>query len=558
MAGGLGRIPKSNIGPWAREIIDECLITRDNRRSEYAYYKNLFYTGSEDQNASKDNCCYSHIDKLSSYLFSPAYLRFSLEFEADETMEWMEINDIATRHFNREFHRRRMGLAFAQANDVALIKGCSILKVTWGHSGLHPNIIQPDFFGVLREDIEDLDEQDAFVHSYFLTEAQFMRMMYPNPRAKELLTKVQDTQPSANPELEDNYIHQLVMGGIQPVSIGAPTGNKGSVNYLAYPPGPRLAASVASKLIKVDDLWFMNTEANGGDGDWNCVRMVGDIVLEGYYQLQNLSGIKGSHPFTKVCANEVPGYFWGRSELATIAPTQILINARMNDADTIYRLQAKPPRAFTGFSNITDEKARALLTAGGTLTDSSAMNGKVQSLAPEMPANLLEYINMLKQNIETQGGFTPITSGQGDVGVRAGAHAQTLLKTAAPRLLDRALILEGQCSSYADTCFDFIQAKDPRIFKTPKGAQFTFAQLPKDISISIDTHTSSPAFSGDAMNLAFALAARGAIDGESLIKLTHPPYEEDLVLKYRERQAQQAKMLQEHPELLTKGKGGRK
>jgi hypothetical protein len=494
------------------------------------------------------------VDKLSSYLFSPAYLRFSLDFEADETTQWAEAVDIATRHFNREFHRRRMGMAFAQANDVGLIKGCALLKVTWGRNGLEPHLIQPDFFGVLREDIEDLESQDAFVHSYFLTEAQFMRMMGHDPRGKSLLREIQDTQPNNASELEDNYIHEIIIGGIQPVAVGAGTGNKGSVNYIATPPGPKLAPSVATKLIRIDDLWFMNSEANDGKGDWNTVRMAGDVVIEGQYQLRNLSGIKGLNPFIKVCPNEVPGFFWGRSELATVAPLQMLLNARLNDTDTIMRLAAKPPRAFTGFSNITDEKARALLSAGGTLTDGAAMNAKIETLSPNMPPGMLEYIGMINANFDEQGGFTPMTSGQGDAGVRSGAQAQTLLRTSAPRLLDRALVLEGQCASYADTCFEFIQSKDARVFKTPKGQEFMFSQLPGDVHITVDTHTSSPAFSGDSMNLAFALAARGAIDGEALIKMTHPPYEEDLILKFRAKQEQQAKLIQQHPELLTKGK----
>ena len=56
------------------------------------------------------------------------------------------------------------------------------------------------------------------------------------------------------------------------------------------------------------------------------------------------------------------------------------------------------------------------------------------------------------------------------------------------------------------------------------------------------------------MNKAFALAKAGAIDGEDLIRLTHPPHEDSLILRSRQKAAAQAKMLQEHPELLTKGK----
>ena len=72
----------------------------------------------------------------------------------------------------------------------------------------------------------------------------------------------------------------------------------------------------------------------------------------------------------------------------------------------------------------------------------------------------------------------------------------------------------------------------------------------------MDSHTSSPAFSGDNAQLAFALAGRGAIDGEALIKMTHPPYQDELILSYRQREEAKAQFMQQHPELaVPHGKG---
>ena len=175
-----------------------------------------------------------------------------------------------------------------------------------------------------------------------------------------------------------------------------------------------------------------------------------------------------------------------------------------------------------------------------------------------MPPNALEYIAMIRKVFEEAGGFTSMTSGQGEAGVRSGAQAQTLLKTSSPRLRDRALIVEDQCAKLGDLCLKTSQVKDARVFSQPKSKgifgkvnDFMLSQLPDDVQVSVDSHTSSPAFSGDNQQLAFALAARGAIDGEALIKMTHPPYQDELVLAYRDREEQRAAFLQQHPELAV-------
>src|SRR5262249_14634326 len=154
-----------------------------------------------------------------------------------------------------------------------------------------------------------------------------------------------------------------------------------------------------------------------------------DILIEGKYRLQNMGDVPGRHPFIKVCPNEVEGYFWGRSELANIAALQEILNSRINDIDDIFRLQAKPPRSFSGFGGLTDEKALALLSAGGRLTEDAPVGAKVENLAPNMPDIALDYITALERFMDEAAGFSAILSGEADPNVRAGAQAQTLVRT---------------------------------------------------------------------------------------------------------------------------------
>ena len=73
----------------------------------------------------------------------------------------------------------------------------------------------------------------------------------------------------------------------------------------------------------------------------------------------------------------------------------------------------------------------------------------------------------------------------------------------------------------------------------------------------IVSHTASPAFQEDTRNLAVALKKLGVIDDEDTILLTHPPHEDMLVLKAKQKAEMQAKLVAQHPELLL-GKGGKK
>ena len=62
------------------------------------------------------------------------------------------------------------------------------------------------------------------------------------------------------------------------------------------------------------------------------------------------------------------------------------------------------------------------------------MGGDVKDLTPKFPSELLPIIKYIQEQINTLGSFPEIMQGKGEAGVRAGAHAETLMKTASPTL----------------------------------------------------------------------------------------------------------------------------
>lgn len=545
------KLPRDHVSliGFAKELIDQCMYSRESRRLQSQNYRQLFYLGSTDGAPSKYNRCYTHVDKLSSYIFSAAGVRVTVEFEGDALAEWSEKTKASSRYMNRNSQRRRLGTQFASANRVSLVEGAALAKLTWKNGWCAGHTVRPVFFGVLEEQKQSLDDQEAFVHQSYWTPSAFMRLVGPgHPDRAEIESNIKAVAQSKN-EMDligDSYFHEIVTGGINPIGYaGAPARPSYGAVSLTAPMMPFLAPEVAADLIRMDELWVWDDDRD----DWTTIRYVDPgLLVEGKYRRRNLSDIPRDHPFTKVCSNEVEGSFWGRSEMASLTEPQRQLTLRTDDIDRIWTQRARPPRAFVGFQSVTDEKALALLAPGGYLSE-SAIGGKVENLAPEMPAEALAYLEKLEQIFDDVGGFTNILSGEGEPGVRAGVHAGTLLRTSTPRLRERALDVEIAYGSFSTKALKMAQSKDAKV-QIPRGEEgqaFLLSQLPPDAVVSVDSHTSSPAFVEDERQLAYALAKAEAIDGETLIEMVHPPREDLLIERLRARQEAQAKWAAENP-----------
>jgi len=548
------KIPQRGVGDWAKEIIDECTASRDGRREQIKIWKNYYQSGTETGDQARYNKCYGHVDRLASYLFSPADTRFDIELDLTDSEQDKSIAEASARHLNREFSRCGVDTTFSQGVNWGLVKGCALMKVLWGHDGLEPWLVHPEFFGVLREDVADLDRQEAFVHTTYVTETELRRQLTDHPQLEAIMKEIEDRTPDQKQRdiFTDSYFHQILIGGLNPVSTTGVSSGQGSVAVM--PSVPVLAAEVARRLVRCDELWVLDRDRQ----DWTTIRIAyPDVVIEGRYKHRNLSGVDGEHPFRVICPNETDGYFWGGSEIIQVSPLQDLLNGQLRDWTRLVRLKSDPPRAMTGFSGMTQEKYRALRRPGGFVSEENP-NAKTQELAPEIPKELMESIAKTVEYFDDVAGFAPILAGQGEMGVRAGVHAQTLARNASPRMRDRALIVERQCVEVGDFCFKLLQAKNSSMYLSEKKERFLLSQLEQDFRIMVDSHTSSPAFSEDNERKAFLLARAGAIDNADLIWLTHPPHEDTLIARARDRARQEAELVKEHPELLGKKKGGKK
>ena len=147
--------------------------------------------------------------------------------------------------------------------------------------------------------------------------------------------------------------------------------------------------------------------------------------------------------------------------------------------------------------------------------------------------------------------------GQGEPSVRAGVHAQTLVRTSSPALIDPAVRIERQLADSGYLSVMLMANNDPRIYNTENGIDFEIADflgMHENFQVEVDSHSASPAFMEDTRQTALALAQAQAIDASDLIEILNPPNAQLLLAHLRERQAAAAKAKQQQDqEMIAHG-----
>ena len=109
------KIPQSHLVDWVKEIIEECVNDREQRRDQLKMWRSYYYTGTSDGQTATYNRCYPHIERLGAFLFSPTDVRFNIEFDEEEGDNVHAMGRAAGRRLNRDFHRNNLDLSFAAA-----------------------------------------------------------------------------------------------------------------------------------------------------------------------------------------------------------------------------------------------------------------------------------------------------------------------------------------------------------------------------------------------------------------------------------------------------------
>jgi hypothetical protein len=536
----------SPLEEWSKEIIDECMGSAQERGTVYTRAGQYYYQGTGDSRAAIYNKTKGFVDKLSGFLMQPTDVRFQVLYDSSEPEDVLDRAQLVGEKLTADFQLTNSDVTFAEAVTWSLVNGVQMLKLRPDGESFKMAPVHPENFGVLAETVLNLHEQEAFCHVSFPTLSRLRTMLQEinHPHEDDIIAQVLEARPTEKDQEPDTYFHQMVVGGLQPIGSEQSTPSASGIVNVFPVPAPWKPQKKISRTVRHCELWVRDRARNG---DYTVIQVIYGrpcIIIEGGVTRRNLSRIPGHSAFVKVQPQSTPGYFWGRSIIADIQMLQDLLNKRMRDLKVLWDRNVAAPYAMAGFTSITEEQYYKVISEGGFINDPNP-NAKATKLTEAPDPHYLEELQFIFQLFDEAAGFTPVMSGQGEPGVRAGVHAQTLVRTSSPRLIDQAARIERQLADCGYVGLRIQQAMDPYIYKTDKGQDFLLSQLSDGFQVVVDSHSASPAFAEDNRQVAIALARAGAVDAEDLIHMIHPPGAQLLLANLRRRKKEQAQAAQQ-------------
>ena len=542
-----------------KDIVEICHVS-SSQRAAVARAQNMWIqSGRDNGQKALVNKLFAHNDRLASHLFSPSELRFILDFESYYPVEIINQGEMASRVLTREWERKDLDMTFGAGVGISLTYGSCIFKQKWGHAGVEGSLIMPWKFGVYREDINSLDEQEALCESGFMTTSDVWRQISHLPGADKLYERIiSSARKEATDDVGSSYFHQVLSTNTLNTNLDSVTQRPGGIvsltgDAMSSVSGPELDID----LIPFHELYIRNDDTE----DYVTVLLIEpDILVMPWHKNGKVLKFTNhfapkTQPYSLIQANHVPGYVWGRSELTDLMEPQGLLAQWMEDIRRLMGLQFDKLLAFSGSEGISDEKYDQFRQGGYV---DLGPGGSVNDITPALPPTAFQAVEMLNKFMDDVSGFGNIMSGQGEQGVRSGNHAESAIKMASPRLRDRSLLIERQCAAAADKTLSLLEEKDGRQYSTDPTAghtsDFLLFDLPEDRRVTVDSHSSSPIFAEDHQSaIAFGLKA-GFIGGDSAIELLPLPQKDLLKQRYQKMQEQKVKMLEkaEHDPALAK------
>ena len=526
------RLPKDPVDrqQFYMDMLERCMVSQSERMSVYSMLRSYYLFGSGmDDSPAHFNKIFPHIDQLSSFMYSSETTRFSIQIGASEPTSFHKMIPALTKAMHDYWLNSNADQVFAQALNWSLCYNSSFVKLVW-RNGIHPYMVEPGVFGVLREDTPYTDRQEAMAQEYYMTKSELYSRLWSHPKRDEIVKRIAlaEQQTKQYPQ----GVERLVTSAVDPTMFGnVQMSLAGTMTYT-----PR----IGEPTVKMRELWIYDDEV----GDYQCITIADpDIVI--YDRPSQSLFLKGEQPFVQLCPNPQYDYYWGQSEVQRLVFLQDMRNKRQGQILELLDKQVFPPSAIMGFTGILDEKNFALNRAGG-LISTDMPNAKVEQFAPTIPNDLFRELNAIDDMFAEASGITSVLAGRGEAGVRSSGHASQLARLGSSRAKKRAMVIEDSLEKMATLYLKMMQVYDDTVLTDTDGNKFVPAQFTSDFVVKVDAHSNSPIFMEDSRELAFSLFNAGAITKSRLIELMEPPMKELLLddLKRADEAAAQQAMTQ--------------
>lgn len=573
LCAGMGGVPmilpdnealKSEYLQW---ILDTCLASKRERKGLYDRRRQFFLYGTSSDQDILYNRLKPHLDLVNSFLYSPDHAEFALAAPAnasdDEVKQFMAAQDA----FNNDFRDAGLFDRFGNSLTWATVFDTALLKMGWSDVREEETAVQvePWKFGVFAEEITDLDDQEAFVHSYHIDyDNACQRLIRAGlGHVTDKLTVVNTPFESPFPEL----ITRMIIASTAGENLG---GNvSGSVNP-SYVQRPSYRPKVDRPLVAFHELTVWDDECedyrvffaldpgifiSDSKKTIEALKKAGEFKAqrkqqEQFYNTPCNPFFPKDHPFVQIRPYDMYEYFWGDAHIENLIPLQEWSNERLQQIHDILDRQAYPPRVGSGFLGLTDEKMEAFGGADTWVMD-QLPQAAIKELYPEMPPDIFaDYMSIGELMVEASG-LTATTQGKGEAGVRSRGHAKELKMSGTGRIKKTATRLEAPLVRMGDLALRLnMRNNDDPIQPDPKedgkpGEPFYYHNLVGDYSLRIAGHSHSPLFADDTKELAALLFKTQAIDQEMLIRMLSPPNKDNAIHALRANQKKKAAAAQQ-------------
>ncbi len=527
-----------------QDLIVRCMTSRDSRKAQYEKNRSYYLFGSdENQDPAIHNKIYPAIDTLVSFLFAVDTTRFAIVLGtgADKKIELPKVPPLIQR-LNGKWQDSNADIVVSDGVTWSLVYNTMIVKLIQRGHDTHPFLLAPHNFGVLDESQPMLDRQEAFCQYFVTTKPQLQRDLQFHPK-KDLILSRLSTQPNERHELSAG-VQRVIVNSQAPLS-GSYTGNvndvlSGSELYRAMSP---------EDLVGMYELWVWDDE----EQDYHVATQADPDV--NIYDRTAGSGLflKGDHPFTQLCPNPAPDYFWGYSEVQRLIRLQDLREHHLNQITELIDRNVRPDKALQGQWGALEEKNFALERLGA-LISSQDPTAKIQEFKPQIPAELFKILEVLDGMFDETISLNNLSKGHGDTGVRSKGQTESLLRVGSSRPKKRALTIEDSLERIATQYLKLDQKHNPDKldFEEPQtmeglkepAMQFIAEQFTKDYMVKVDGHSSSPVFVEDQKSEAKFLLENQIIDGDSYLDLTQPMNVQVLKSKWKKMSENRSKAQQ--------------
>ena len=534
------RIPRGKkLTQFVRDTVGQCMSSRVSRTSRGALFESYYGQGSADPSTpAMFNKTFASIDDLESLLYSPVSLRFHIGDPDVPNVVNEAKGRAAAARIRQSCEADDSDSLLSQAVNSGLVKGLGIVKTLFKRGEFSDTLVMPENFGVMRENHCKLDQDmEAFNESMLITTHQFERMIAGRDDAAELRKKAKKYIRQSTAGLSDTRgsAMNIVVGGLYPLQAAGSGVNqvRGVVDWMSQPK-PEMDPAVEQLLLEMDETNIWDDETD----DWATFQTIGDdIMITGKLQIKNMMNynpetnisapsLKHVHPYTIFSPNPVPAYFWGMSEIARLILLQEGINSRITGMNKMLRKEEEPAVRITG-GTINQLAMSRLNKPGGWFADQSPAT-KIERDTTTIPQDFWQALHEYERLFDEIMGIPPVAKGHGEKGVRSANHAEALVRMFSPRFKDRALLIERSVAAFGQLRLDMSRAHidkkliawvpadaagvegDETLAKVlippAKGlvpVLFQFGDLPDDLTLRVDSHSSSPAFSQEHKSLVF-------------------------------------------------------